>query len=263
MEIHKPKPIHNWREFLKEVGIIVLGVSIALSAEQAVEWVHWRNQVAEAREVIATEMATNLFGAISRVRNVDCVERRLDALGAILDSSAKKGNMPPVGDIGMPWRQVYPSGAWESVMASQTATHFPSQRLADLSTSYKLVERIESATTREVEAWNSLYAMVGPGRRLDPASEAKFRDALSQARTNGRQIASLSVQLIGTTKRLHLGFSRANLDRIAQAKNQPPLKTGVCVPIGAVPENYGQGYVSNRAAEISDAAKHLPDFGEE
>jgi imidazolonepropionase-like amidohydrolase len=35
MEIHKPKPIHNWREFLKEVGIIVLGVSIAVVAEQA------------------------------------------------------------------------------------------------------------------------------------------------------------------------------------------------------------------------------------
>jgi hypothetical protein len=29
MEIHKPKPIHNWREFLKEVGIIVPGVCFA------------------------------------------------------------------------------------------------------------------------------------------------------------------------------------------------------------------------------------------
>ena len=33
MDIPKPKPIHNWRDFLKEVGIIVLGVCIALSAE--------------------------------------------------------------------------------------------------------------------------------------------------------------------------------------------------------------------------------------
>jgi len=32
MEIHKPKPIHNWREFIKEVGIIVLGACIVLSA---------------------------------------------------------------------------------------------------------------------------------------------------------------------------------------------------------------------------------------
>jgi dihydropteroate synthase len=36
MDIHKPKPIHNWRDFLKEVGTIVLGVSIAL-AQQGVD----------------------------------------------------------------------------------------------------------------------------------------------------------------------------------------------------------------------------------
>lgn len=34
MHIHLPKPLHGWREFLAEVGIIVLGVLIALGAEQ-------------------------------------------------------------------------------------------------------------------------------------------------------------------------------------------------------------------------------------
>jgi hypothetical protein len=264
MDLHKPKPIHGWRDFLKEVGTIVLGVSIALAAEQGVEWAHWRNQVAEAREVIAAEMATNLYGAISRVRTMDCAERRLDALGSILDAAAKTGNLPPVGEIGMPWRQVYPSGAWESVMASQAATHFPSQQLADLSTAYKVVERLENATNLEMEFWNSLYAIVGPGRRLDPASEAKLRDALSQARTRTRLIASLSVQLMQTVKRLHLRFSRGSLDHIALAERVPlTLKTDVCVPIGAVPANYGQGYVSRLAGEIAATAKHLPDFGGE
>ena len=33
MEIHKPKPIHSWREILKEVGTIVLGVGIAFAAD--------------------------------------------------------------------------------------------------------------------------------------------------------------------------------------------------------------------------------------
>jgi hypothetical protein len=32
MEIHKPKPFHNWREFLAEIVVVVLGVLIALSA---------------------------------------------------------------------------------------------------------------------------------------------------------------------------------------------------------------------------------------
>jgi predicted alpha/beta superfamily hydrolase len=35
MEIHKPKPIHNWREFLKEYAIIVIGMLTALIAGPA------------------------------------------------------------------------------------------------------------------------------------------------------------------------------------------------------------------------------------
>jgi len=37
MDIHKPKPWHGVREFLKEYLIIVVGVLTALAAESAVE----------------------------------------------------------------------------------------------------------------------------------------------------------------------------------------------------------------------------------
>lgn len=43
MEIHKPKPWHTVREFLKEYAIIVLSVITALAAEQAVEWLNWQH----------------------------------------------------------------------------------------------------------------------------------------------------------------------------------------------------------------------------
>jgi hypothetical protein len=35
MDIHKPKPIHNWRDLIKEIGVIVIGVCIALAAGPA------------------------------------------------------------------------------------------------------------------------------------------------------------------------------------------------------------------------------------
>jgi hypothetical protein len=41
MHFHMPKPIHGWRQFFGEVGIIVVGVLIALSAEQIVEERTW------------------------------------------------------------------------------------------------------------------------------------------------------------------------------------------------------------------------------
>src|SRR4051812_27019924 len=113
MDIHKPKPIHNWREFLTEVGTIVLGVSIALAAEQAVEWWHWKIQVAEARSIIATELATNVAGSIYRLRIEKCVEHRLDALAEILDAASGSGRLPPVGDLGQNPRRSWSNGAWE------------------------------------------------------------------------------------------------------------------------------------------------------
>ena len=44
MHIHLPKPLHGWREFLGEVGIIVIGVLIALGAEQVIEDIRWQEK---------------------------------------------------------------------------------------------------------------------------------------------------------------------------------------------------------------------------
>ncbi len=261
MEFHKPKPVHSWRELLTEIGIVVIGVCIALAAEQTVEWLHWRAQVAEAREVIATELTENLMGAIRRVRTNDCVERRLDQLGTVLDAAAKSGSLPPLGDINVPWRQTYPDGAWESVIASQTATHFPRQQLADIASLYKVIQRIEEFNKEELGPWNSLYAMVGPGRRLDPASEAKLRDALSQARTDSRSVVNLAVALMDRVQSQHIHFGREDLERIAAVERDPALiQTGVCAPTGTPPAIYGQGYVSPVFARIPQIAKSPPDF---
>jgi hypothetical protein len=61
MHLHLPKPLHGWREFAGEVGIIVIGVLIALGAEQVVEEIHFRNAVASERmalhEALRDELA--------------------------------------------------------------------------------------------------------------------------------------------------------------------------------------------------------------
>ena len=38
MEVHKAKPIHRWRDVLKEWGIIVLGVLTALAIDGPQRW---------------------------------------------------------------------------------------------------------------------------------------------------------------------------------------------------------------------------------
>lgn len=85
MEIHTPKhPIHTFREFLKEVGIIVLGVLIALGAEQTVEALHWHERTALTQRELRDELALDVNSAAEWVQVSDCATARADTLYARL-----------------------------------------------------------------------------------------------------------------------------------------------------------------------------------
>ena len=60
MHFHLPKPLHGWREFAGEVGIIVVGVLIALAFEQVVQSIHDRLVADQARDAIRAEVRENL-----------------------------------------------------------------------------------------------------------------------------------------------------------------------------------------------------------
>jgi len=273
VEFHKPKPVHNWHELLTEIGVVVIGVCIALAAEQTVEWLHWRAKVQEAREVIATETAQNIAGAILRIRTVQCGERRLDALARILDQAAHSGSLPPVGYIGQPPRFMWRSGAWDSVVASQTATHFPRDQLANLPGLYKIIQRSETYYNMEFEAWSDLYAMVGPGRRLDPGSEAELRKALGRARNTNRSMAVVATFLVSQAQAIDLPFSQADFGAISAAEKRslagekPTVRdvanmSGICDPIGPVPPDYGEAQIQASATLTEGFSKALHDFGQ-
>src|SRR6185503_1410686 len=95
MDIHKPKPWHGLREFLKEYAIIVVGVLTALAAEQGAEWLHWRHEVKEGREALHREMAFDGSYLRDRMTVQACLDRQLDRVQAGLDS-AGQGRPSPV-----------------------------------------------------------------------------------------------------------------------------------------------------------------------
>ena len=266
MEIHKPKPVHGWREFLTEIGVVVLGVCIALAAEQAVETIHWHNKVVEARGVIATELAGNLSNSIRRMRTEHCTEQRLDALAQIVDAASRSGTLPPVGDIGVPPLVQWTSGAWDSVVASQTATHFPRQQLAELATIYGFVRKADGFNLADANVWAELYTMVGPGRRLDPSAQDRLRAALSEARYDNRTLAILGLRIVQRMEKLDMQFSKDDLNLIALTRTRPlAVSAGggvnfTCVPIGTVPASYGQAPLAAVMAEMNTQLKHPSQF---
>ncbi len=269
MEIHKPKPVHSWRELLTEVGVVVIGVCIALAAEQAVEWFHWHNRVAEARRAIATETATNISYGIRRMRYAPCLEKRLDDLAHIVDEASRTGNLPPVGDLGDFSNNVWSTGEWDSLMASQTASHFSHDELAGISYIYVNIERANTRTLQELEAMTRLSTIVGPGRRLDPASEAQLREALSQARWLNRGIVRASSNIWTVAVEQKMVFSRDDARLIAEALQKPLFPVtrshsrivSGCPTIGKpMAASYGQAGWGFALPDAQDMLKHPPQL---
>jgi hypothetical protein len=60
MDVHAPmEPIHSWRDIALHLGIVTVGLFIALSLEGLVEHIHNRHLVAEARANIRQELEDN------------------------------------------------------------------------------------------------------------------------------------------------------------------------------------------------------------
>ena len=80
MHFSLPKPLHGWRQFAGEVGIIVVGVLIALGAEQLVASWHWRSEVRQTDQRLVREMGMNLANAYERFAIDPCLRPRLAEL---------------------------------------------------------------------------------------------------------------------------------------------------------------------------------------
>ena len=275
MEIHKPKPVHNWRELLTEIGVVVIGVCIALAAEQTVEYFHWRGEVAQARSFLTTEIARDTANGISRLRTQPCTERRLDELSVILDAASKSGKLPPVGAIGQPPRRGWSIGTWDSVMASQVNTHFPGLELLQISYFYNFVRNSMIYSDQEIPVWSDIDTMAGPGRRLDPVSEDRLRAAISTARSLNRALAFGAIRMVEIADAPNLGLRFSKLERKYfidpmrngsltegqyDTQNMTPM-FDICRPLGAVPAHYGDGILPGVAAVMPEVLRTMPKFG--
>src|SRR4051794_36738783 len=102
MHFHLPKPLHGWREFAGEVGIIVLGVLIALGAEQVVQAVRQRSEARDAESEIRAELEQNIAKLKSRSAVRACVDKRIAELQDLIGSGATGGPIVTPNWVGRP-----------------------------------------------------------------------------------------------------------------------------------------------------------------
>ena len=114
MHLHVPKPLHGWREFAGEVGIIVLGVLIALGAEQAIDTLHSQNEVKQTRQALDAELGHNVASLDYRLGIQSCAQERLNELQEIIDRESRGERVPLKHDFSPPIFIALRSAIWDA-----------------------------------------------------------------------------------------------------------------------------------------------------
>lgn len=216
MHVHLPKPLHGWREFAGEVGIIVLGVLIALGAEQMIEAIHWHREVRTARISLSEDMhQSNGFFAF-RVVAHDCIARRLTTVNEIIERAARHDPVPILGevipDIGNGLRK----NAWETNRAAQTLTHFDRKTLSLYGSYYLGLDNIDQFMLSEAGDWGVLRVLQGDPSRLGPMDIAGLRVAVKHASFENDVIAQISQGELEDSKLLGVGAPETDKSRVAE-----------------------------------------------
>jgi hypothetical protein len=214
MHFHLPKPLHGWREFVGEVGIIVVGVLIALGAEQIVESFRWQEKVRSTEESIRRDLALTADVASERVAVRRCLDDRLDRLKGLIEHPGAHVALAP-NEGGFPMSRAYRAPArvwnsqpWDGMLADGTLQHLDPERARALNLLYLTVRSAERANQEETAEAPDLWILDDKALQLTPDKRV---DLL-------QRIASLS-RLNGEL----YGLSRTILRRIADLGELPPL----------------------------------------
>ena len=191
MHFHLPKPIHGWRQFFGEVGIIVVGVLIALGGEQIVEMAHWRHQVDGFRDVVHREIAVDLGTYEYRMMQNACVKRRLDELEVWLTGWRAQKPRALARPIGAPVSLSLDTSVWESRDAN-LVSHMPIAERMIISRLYDEFANNETHRLDERETWLQLAEFDG-APTLDNRELMRLRGLISRARFRDGRITANAI----------------------------------------------------------------------
>jgi len=201
MHFHLPKPVHGWREFVGEVAIVVLGVLIALFAEQLMQGFNDRASAREARRNVRAELAINIGRMQSTDEQGPCLRRRLDQIALFISEARKGRSLADVTWIGRPLIWDMETARWQSATASGRSSLFDPDEQAAFANIYSLMNDYQAVERMEHEAWAKLRGLAGL-ESLSEAREASLSDALQQARYSAWLLKIDSKQTQDAAKRL-------------------------------------------------------------
>jgi hypothetical protein len=227
MHFHLPKPLHGWREFAGEVGIIVAGVLIALAFEQVVQSIHDRSLADQARDAIRAEVGENLWWLEFRDSYEPCIDGMLAELGEVLARARAGQPTPLITNVHFPVYAKITSLRWNANAEAGRTSLFSGNEQRLLGNMYFTTEDFRASQDQEETAWARMGFVEGL-THFTPADVHELSVLLAEARYRNLR-AKLTIERGSQwASKLHLVAANPN-----SVENYRLAAKRICKPLSA------------------------------
>jgi hypothetical protein len=192
MHVHMPKPLHGWRAFAGEVGIIVLGVLIALGAQQFVESLNSSQNVRQTRSAIDAELSHDLAALQFRLNQRDCVTHRLDELDRWSKAIGSGKAMQLKKPIDPPIFFAIRTTVWDSTTGEVTS-RMPLEAKLNYASLYSAMNTLEKLLEDEGTQWTVIQSYQD-SRDLDRRELHEVQFAIMDLRSNNDILEAFDIR---------------------------------------------------------------------
>ncbi len=237
----KLNPPNGWNAVVWELAVVVLGVVIALGAQQAVETLRWRDEVRLIEEALTIEIAESVVHASERQMVGRCLSDRLTYLISKVRSNegAWKGSPMQVQQTALVVESVpaayrtpnrkWSDDVWKSAQNGEVFTHMQRERLASFSKIYAIMEGLRKDNEFEHQVFPQLLYL-SFDTQLDAAARRQALTTLGTLDWLNATTLLDSKRLIDEIRNMRLDFSRTNLKRgLAEVESTQRTFRGKCV----------------------------------
>lgn len=236
MRLTLPTPIHGWRSLLGEVGIIVLGVLIALGAQQFVERVRDRQVADQTRAAIAEELNQGLLSISLRANAEPCIQRRLAELHALVNVWGQTGTyetplwvaQAPALEVELP--------RYDAAIDAGNFALLTREEQSNIGTVVNSLRRFQDIQQSENAVWPTLRMMQDGAATMSPTDRTAIRAALQQAAALDYRARLLIRQALPRAAKFGFRPDRKRFEEYARTIWKSGRYTpSICAPIDTPP----------------------------
>jgi hypothetical protein len=214
LDVHAPHDsIHTWKSFFIHIATIVIGLLIAVTLEQTVEYLHHRHQLHQSREALRSELVQDKKIFEHNVALLQSAEASMEANTALLHSpSTPRGQ--PTTSLNYSWELLYArSAAWGDAKLDGTLNIMPAEERDLLDRIYSGILHQQDYELAYLAYANTARAIAGRAATLGDLTTQDREQLLNiTAQTEG-QIVSTRMLLLFTSIPLNTYLDRVDSTR--------------------------------------------------